>query len=157
MINETIHIIEPDGLAFDHIRFFTFDEGYNQDIRDYVLENSGLDIYEYTPRTFVEIRQTKWTDDDTRYYDTRAELINEVTSEIISDCPGEKLGTSIGMIDPARANGQYAELQGQIFDKLLLMAYDEDPAEVGRNVRETIETSGIPVILGINKIIVSLQ
>lgn len=153
VINETVRIIEPDGLAFDHIRFFTFDEGYNQDIRDYLLEKSGLDVYEYTPRIFVAIRQTGWTDDDIRYFDTRAELINEVTREIMSGFPGEKFGTSMGMIDPARANGQYAELQGQIFDKLLLMAYDMDPAEVGRNVRETIEASGVPVILGINRII----
>ncbi|MCK4497402.1 MAG: hypothetical protein KAU24_04345, partial [Candidatus Aenigmarchaeota archaeon] len=26
VINETLQIAEPDGLAFDHIRFFTFDE-----------------------------------------------------------------------------------------------------------------------------------
>jgi len=153
VIDETIQIAEPDGLAFDHIRFFTFDEGYNQDIRDYILEKSDFDIYDYTPRPFLTIKQTGWREGDRVYYDSRAELINNVTHGIISGFPGEKFGTTMGMIDPARANGQYVELQGRIFDSLLLMAYDRNPAEIERNVRETLEMSGIDVILGINKII----
>lgn len=153
VINETIQIAEPDGLAFDHVRFFTFDEGYNQDIRDYILENSGFDVYDYTPRPPFIINQTGWTEADKTYYDARAELISNVTYDVISGFPGTKFGTTMGIIDPARANGQYAELQGRIFDSLLLMAYDKNPAEVGRNVRATKERAKVDVILGINKIV----
>jgi hypothetical protein len=153
VINETLQIAKPDGLAFDHIRFFTFDEGYNQDIRDYILEKSDFDIYDYTPRPPFILNKTGWTEDDGIYYNSRAELINNVTYDIVSRFPGERFGTSMGMIDPARSNGQYAELQGEIFDALLLMAYDKDPKEIERNVRETKEKSGAGVILGINKII----
>ncbi len=153
VINETLQIAEPDGLAFDHIRFFTFDEGYNQDIRDYILEKFDFDVYDYTPRPPFIINQTGWTGEDRVYYDSRAELISNVTHDIISRFRGEKFGTSMGMIDPARANGQYVELQGRMFDSLLLMAYDKDPAEIERNVRETREKSGADVILGISQIV----
>ena len=153
VIKETLQIAEPDGLAFDHIRFFTFDEGYNQDIRNYILENHGLDVYEYEPNPPFVLNHTGWTDEDRIYYDARAELISRVTKEVVSEFPGEKFATTIGMIDPARANGQYVELQARTFDTLLLMAYDKNPEEVKRNVRETIQISGTDVILGINKII----
>ncbi len=153
VINETLQIKKPDGLAFDHIRFFTFDEGYNQDIRDYILEKFNFDVYDYTPRPPFIINQNGQTEDDKIYYDSRAELVNYATHDIISRFPGKKFGTTMGMIDPARSNGQYAELQGEIFDTLLLMAYDKDPKEIERNVRETIEKSGVDVILGVNKII----
>jgi hypothetical protein len=153
VIGETIRIAKPDGLAFDHIRFFTFDEGYNQDIRDYILSRSGLDVYGYTPRPLFIINQTGWTSEDRLYYDSRAELISTVTRDVVSAFPGTKFGTTMGMIDPARSNGQYVELQAGIFDKLLLMAYDSNPEEVARNVRETLKESGTDVILGISKIL----
>lgn len=150
-IKETLEIIEPDGLAFDHIRFFTFDEGYNQDIRDYILDESGLDVYTYTPIPQFVLNKEEWTDDDRTYYDTRARLISEVTREIVSGFDYTMFGTTMGMIEPARSNGQYAELQGQTFDALLLMAYDKDPEEIRRNVKATADVSGTGVILGISK------
>ena len=153
MIAETLEITEPDGLAFDHIRFFTFDEGYNQDIRDYILENHGLDVYEYEPKPPFILNQAGWTEEDRIYYDARAGLISEVTKRVVSEFSGEKFATTIGMIDPARANGQYVEFQARTFDTLLLMAYDKNPEEVKRNVKETIDRSGVDVILGISKII----
>jgi hypothetical protein len=149
MIEQTMAIAEPDGLAFDHVRFFTFDDGYNQDCRDYILNSSGLDIYEYTPRPIHNIPE--WSGDDALYYDTRAQLISYAVGDIISRSQFdgyEKFGTSIGMTDPARANGQYVELQGQLYDTILLMAYDADPNEIERNVRETVSASGVDVILG---------
>ncbi len=151
-IEDTLRIVKPDGLAFDHIRFFTFDEGYNQDIRDYILDESGLDVYEYTPTPMFNINKVGWTFNDHAYYDTRARLISEVTQEIVKDLDYTKFGTTMGMIEPARSNGQYVEFQGQTFDTLLLMAYDKNPNEIRRNVKATIEKSGTDVILGISKI-----
>jgi len=150
MMEQIIAIAEPDGLAFDHVRFFTFDDGYNQDCRDWMFNASGLDIYEHTPRPMFHI--TEWSGDDALYYDTRAQLISHAVSDII-DRPQfdgyEKFGTSMGMTEPARSNGQYAELQGQLYDAVLLMAYDDDSNEVARNVRETNEASGADIILGV--------
>ena len=151
MMEQTIAIAEPDGLAFDHGRFFTFDDGYNQDCRDYILESSGLDIYEFIPRPIFQVPE--WGGDDRSYYDTRARLISDAVSDIISRpqfSDYQKFGTSMGMTEPARANGQYAELQAQVYDALLIMAYDSDPNEVARNVRETVAAAqNIDVILGV--------
>jgi hypothetical protein len=153
VITETLEIIKPDGLAFDHIRFFTFDEGYNQDIRDYILDESGLDVYTYVPTPQFTLNKDGWTDDDKMYYNSRARLISEVTQDIVSGFDYTMFGTTMGMIEPARSNGQYVELQGQAFDTLLLMAYDKNPEEIRRNVKATADVSGTDVILGISKIV----
>lgn len=155
VINETITIAKPDGLAFDHIRFFTFDEAYNQDIRDYILQNFGLDVYNYTPKPPFILDRIGWSKEDETYYYARAKLIEHAVNDIISRFPEfEKYGTTMGMIEPARANGQYVELQANIFDGLLLMAYDDNPLEVARNVRETIaRAKGKKVILGVSVIV----
>ncbi|MDI6798853.1 MAG: hypothetical protein QMD12_02560 [Candidatus Aenigmarchaeota archaeon] len=152
VINETIQVAKPDGLAFDHIRFFTFDAGYDEDIREYVLGNFGLDIYNYTPKPPFLLDKEGWSKEDRIYYDARAKLIEYAVSDIINRFSGyKKFGTTIGVIDPARANGQYVELQANVFDGLLLMAYDDDPKEVARNVRETVLKAGNKeVILGIS-------
>jgi len=156
MIEQTIEIAEPDGLAFDHIRFFTFDDGYNQDCRDYIFEHSGLDIHEFTPRPMFQILE--WGGNDALYYDTRAELVSDAVSDIIArpQFDGyQKFGTTIGMTDPARSNGQYVEEQASIFDALLLMAYDADSNEITRNVEDSMAAadSNAFVILGIPEFI----
>jgi len=150
MMRQTITMAEPDGLAFDHVRFFTFDDGYNQDCRDFILDLSGLDIYEHTPKPIFQV--SDWDSNDGLYYDSRAQLIGHAVSDIISrpQFSGyRKFGTSMGMTEPARANGQYVELQGELYDALLLMAYDDNPDEVARNVRETVSNTGAEVILGV--------
>jgi len=150
VINETLQITKPDGLAFDHIRFFTFDEGYNQDIRDFILEESGLDIYSYTPKPLFQLDALGWGEDDKKYYDSRAKLIEYAVNDVVGKFPEfKKFGTTMGMIEPARSNGQYVELQANMFDSLLLMAYDEDANKIVENVKETIEKSKTGVILGI--------
>lgn len=153
VINETVSVAKPDGLAFDHIRFFTFDEAYNENIRNYILTNCGLNIYEFTPKPPFVLSATGWSEDDQLYYGCRAELIQAVVENITSHFPEyPKYGTTMGMIDPARANGQYVELQAETFDGLLLMAYDKDSNEVARNVKETVSfAKNTPVILGISK------
>lgn len=155
VINETITIAKPDGLAFDHIRFFTFDEAYNQDIRDYILHNFGLDVYNYTPKPPFILDRIGWSKEDETYYYARAKLIEYAVNDIVSRFPEfEKYGTTMGMIEPARADGQYVELQANIFDGLLLMAYDDNSLEVVRNVRETIaRAKGKKVILGVSVIV----
>lgn len=155
VINETINIAKPDGLAFDHIRFFTFDEGYNQDIRNYILENFGLDVYNYTPKPPFILNAEGWKEEDKIYYYARAKLIQESVQDIIGKFPEyKKYGTTMGVIEPAIADGQYVELQAEIFDGLLLMAYDDSPAEVARNVKETVEKAGNKtVILGVSVIV----
>ncbi|MGC8812774.1 MAG: hypothetical protein ACP5O8_04305, partial [Candidatus Aenigmatarchaeota archaeon] len=155
VINETISIAKPDGLGFDHIRFFTFDEGYNQDIRDYILQNFGFDVYNYTPKPPFILDKSGWSKEDETYYYARAKLIEYAVNDIVSRFPGfEKYGTTMGMIEPARANGQYVELQANIFDGLLLMAYDDNPLEIARNVRETVaRAKGKKVILGVSVIV----
>lgn len=150
VINETINIKKPDGLAFDHVRFFTFDDGYNQDIRDYILENFNMDIYNYTPRPMFQLNSQGWTQEDRTYYDSRSRVIEFAVSDIVSKFPEfRKLGTTMGMTDPARSVGQYVEDQANVFGGLLLMAYDDDSQEVSRNVKETINKSKIDIILGI--------
>ncbi len=150
MIQKMIDIAKPDGLVFDHGRFFTFDDGYNKDIRDWILNESGFDIYNYTPRPIFEIGEN-WTAEDRTYYDMRAQVIKHAVSDIVSRFPGyPKFATTIGMIEPARVNGQYVELQIQVFDALLLMEYGEDEKIVRENVRKTAEKIGSSrVILGI--------
>ena len=150
VINETIAIAKPDGLAFDHMRFFTFDEGYNKDIRDFILQNSNFDIENFTPKPMFQLNAGGWSKEDKMYYDSRAKVIDYASLEIIGKFPYKKMVTTMGMIDPARSNGQYVELQGKHADALLLMAYDKDPAEVGKNVKDTREKSGRDVILGIS-------
>ncbi len=150
VIREMVNISRPDGLAFDHIRFFTFDEGYNQDIRDWILNWSGLDIATFTPRPPFQLGEN-WTTDDRRYYDGRAEVIRFAAADILSAFPDyPAFGTTIGMIDPARANGQYVELQAQLFDGLLLMEYSNDGATVENNLKKTVEKVGPgKIILGV--------
>lgn len=159
VINETIQIAKPDGLSFDHIRFFTFDECCNQDIRNFILENCGLDVYNYTPKPLFILNLTGWKKEDELYYMCRARLIQFAVDEILSEFPEyRKFGTTMGMIEPARANGQYIELQGKSFDGLLLMAYDMNPREVGRNVRETVgRADGKPIVLGISKLVKGVE
>jgi hypothetical protein len=153
-INETLNAAKPDGLAFDHIRFFTFDAGYNPEMREYILQECGLDIYGYSPQPPFVLDRIGWTRDDRAFYDCKAMMIRDSVDYVIRNFPEyEKWGTTMGMIDPARANGQYVEMQSQIFDGLLLMAYDRDPNEIARNVRETKENAGGKrVILGISKL-----
>lgn len=155
VINETISIAKPDGLSFDHIRFFTFDEGYNEDIRDFILQNFNFDIYNYTPKPPFILDRTGWSKEDEIYYYSRAKVIEYAVNDIVSRFPDfEKFGTTMGMIEPARADGQYVELQANIFDGLLLMAYDDNPLEVVRNVKETIaRAKGKKVILGVSVIV----
>lgn len=155
VINETIEMKNPDGLAFDHIRFFTFDEGYNQDMRDYILQKCGLDVYNFTPQPPFVLDKKGWADDDRIFYNCKAMLIKESVQEILNEFPEYRtFGTTMGMIDPARANGQYVEMQAEIFDGLLLMAYDKDPKEVARNTQESVAKAGDrPVILGVSKIV----
>ncbi|MEM7825618.1 MAG: hypothetical protein QW412_02030, partial [Candidatus Aenigmatarchaeota archaeon] len=133
-------------------RFFVFDEGYNKNIRDYILQNFGLDIYKYTPKPPFILDRIGWSKDDETYYYARAKLIEYAVNDIISRFPEfEKYGTTMGTIEPARADGQYVELQADIFDGLLLMAYDDNPLEVVKNVKETIaKAKGKKVILGVS-------
>ena len=151
VINETVAIAKPDGLAFDHIRFFTFDEGYNRDIRDFILRNFDFDIYNFTPQPIFQLDSNGWTKADTTYYDSRAGVIAYASADILDKFPQyKKMATTMGVIDPARSDGQYVELQARQADTLLLMAYDRNSSEVARNVRETAKKSGMDVILGIS-------
>jgi len=149
VINETVEIAKPDGLAFDHMRFFTFDEGYNKDMRDFILQTSNFDVYNFTPKPMFQLNADGWSKDDEIYYDSRARIIDYAAADIIGRFDYKKMVTTMGVIDPARSNGQYVELQGKHVD-LLLMAYDSDPAEMGRNVKETVIKSGSKVILGVS-------
>jgi hypothetical protein len=121
VLEEIVEEAQPDGLAFDHVRFFTFDDGYNQDIRDWMLDRYGLDIYTYTPKPMFQLDAQGWTEEDHLYYDGRAKLIEETVGDITSRFNFTKFGTTIGMTDPARF----------------------------RNVNETKETCNCDVILGI--------
>lgn len=151
VINETTTATKPDGLAFDHVRFFSFDEGYNKDIQDFILQNFSFDIYNFNPKPIFQLGASGWSGDDRLYYDSRAKVIEYASSDILSKFPNyKKMLTTMGMIDPARSNGQYVELQAKQADALLLMAYDKDSNEVARNVRDTIKKSGKDVILGIS-------
>ncbi len=152
-IQEMLDEAEPDGLAFDHVRFFTFDEGYNPDIISWVSGCAGRDMSQYTPKPMFQLDMSGWSEEDRLWYDCRAELISETMNNITSRFPGySKMGTTMGYTEPARSNGQYVELQAGSYDYLLLMAYDSDPAEVARNIRETREMIGdTRLILGISK------
>ena len=151
VINETSAIAKPDGLAFDHIRFFSFDEGYNKDMHDFILQNFNFDIYSFTPRPMFQLDSNGWSEADKTYYDSRAEVVAYASADILGKFSQyKKMVTTMGMIDPARSNGQYVELQARQADTLLLMAYDKSPDEVARNVKETIKKSGKDVILGIS-------
>jgi len=151
VIKEMIEKAEPDGLVFDHGRFFTFDEGYNQDIRKWILDRTDFDIYNYTPKPIFQI--TDWTEEDILYYDTRAELIKYAVSDIVSNFTQYPIfATTIGMIEPARTNGQYVELQTEVFDSLLLMEYGDEDLAVEKNIKETAEKIGsYKIILGLSK------
>jgi len=153
VINETTAAARPDGLAFDHIRFFSFDEGYNKDIHDFILQNYNFEIYNFTPKPIFQLDVIGWSDADKTYYDSRAKVIEYASSDILGRFPSyKKFVTTMGMIDPARSNGQYVELQANQADALLLMAYDKNPDEVARNVKETAKKSGRDVILGISQL-----
>ncbi len=153
VVNETVQIAKPDGLSFDHIRFFTFDEGYNDDIAEFFDQSCGMDVENYTPRPPFILNMQGWNKNDETYYECRARIIQYAVDDILSNFLGyETFGTTMGMIDPARANGQYVEFQATTFDKLLLMAYDKDPKEIARNVRETVsKAGGKETILGISQ------
>ena len=145
VIGEIVERKRPDGLAIDHGRFFTFDEGFNTDIREWMMEKKGVDIGNYTPRPMFQIQE--WAEADRAYYDGRAELVAEAVSDILSGFDFPVWGTTMGMTEPARSNGQYVELQARNYQKLLLMAYDTDTMEVERNVRATGGNGS--VILGV--------
>jgi len=154
IINQTLRFRKPAGLSFDHTRFFTFDEGFNPRCREWILSNYGLDIDNFTPTPMFILDQDggiKWTNEDRIYYDSRAELIYQCTKNITDKFSSyELLGTTMGATEPARSAGQYAELQGLLFDSMLLMTYDLDSKEISRNVAQTSLLSKKQVILGIH-------
>lgn len=154
IINETIEFREPKGLVFDHTRFFAFDEGYNPLCKEWILTNYGLNLDSFTPTPVFILNQdngSKWTKEDRVYYDSRADLIYQCTKNITKEFSSfELFGTTMGFTEPGRSDAQYVELQGNIFDRILLMAYDNTSSEISRNVRKTKELSKKPVILGLH-------
>lgn len=144
VIGETLQKAEPDGLAFDHIRFFTFDSDFSNLSAEFALENCRIDFNDYTPAPLFAASA-----EDMVYYDCRAQMVQAGTDSVVSSFNFPKWGTTMGMTEAARANGQYVELQGQAFDALLLMEYGSDPVKTGENVKETKERCGCGVILGI--------
>jgi hypothetical protein len=149
MIEEAISIAKPDGLAFDHIRFFTFDQCFCERCKKFML-SKGLNLDDYTPKPIFVLEREGWREEDKIFYQGKSEIVILAIENVTSEFSLERWGTTMGVTRPARSVGQYVELQARVFDSLLLMAYDEDPREVFRNVRETVELSGAPVVLGIH-------
>jgi len=153
IINDSISKIKPDGLSFDHTRFFTFDEDFSNLSRKYYMEKYNFDLNNFTPKPIFILNQKEvgWTREDKLFYDVKAEIIHTGTRKIRDNFSDfEVLAPTMGMTEPARSAGQYVELQREIFDKFLLMAYDKNSTEAVRNLNETMKASKKPVILGIH-------
>jgi len=152
VIKDSLDGLETGVLAFDHIRYFTFDEGFSESAKRYVWENYHLNLSEFTPTPMFILDMEGWTEQDRVYYDARADMIHRATLEVIDEFSEdyELWGTTMGYTQPARSNGQYVELQGKIFDRMLLMSYDENTTETKRNLAETIKRTGNPVYLGLH-------